>query len=90
MKNYDQIFMVAVTHKKELFYSEFKEMWLPLPCFLYLLYVWGKHFQGTYIHLFSIKLLIWNEKGLTAAILGADFQGIKYGYILGSISLNII
>lgn len=55
-----------------------------------ILYVWGKHFQGTYIHLISIKVLIWNEKGLTAAILGTDFQGIKYGYILGSISLNII
>lgn len=37
--------MVAVTHKQELFYSEFKEMEPPLPCFFYLLYVWGKHFQ---------------------------------------------
>lgn len=45
MRNYNQIFMVAVTHKQELFYSEFKEMWPPLPCFLYLLCVWGKHFQ---------------------------------------------
>lgn len=40
--------------------------------------------------LISIKLLICNEKGLTAAILGTDFQGIKYGNIFGFISLNII
>lgn len=46
--------------------------------------------KGTYIQLILIKLLIWNEKGLTAAILGTDFQGIKYGYIFGSINLNII
>lgn len=59
MKNYDEIFMVAVTHKQELFYSEFKEMYLPPSLFFNIFCMCGvSTSKGTYIQLIPIKLLI--------------------------------
>lgn len=56
------------------------------PCILNLLHVWGLHFKRYLRSAYSNKV----KKGLTAAILGTDFQRIKYEFIFGSISLNRI
>lgn len=46
--------------------------------------------ESAYIQFIQIQLIIWYMKGLTAAILGTDFQRIKYKIMLSYISLNII
>lgn len=69
---------------------EFKEMVLPPPHFLKLSHVLGVHFKRYLYSAYSNKVIIWNKKGLTAAILGTDFQRIKNEFILSSITLNII
>lgn len=76
--------------KRNSFIVSLRKCSSPFPVFYILCMCGVSTSKGIYIQLISIKLLICNEKGLTAAILGTDFQGIKYGYIFGSISLNRI